>query len=162
MLISDDLYAPIRDQSGDLGGFSHGYTYSGHPVPAAVALETLKIYEERDIVGHVRRVGPIMQAGLREFADHPLVGEVRGVGLLAGVEVMANKDNRQCFNPAAKVGPKIQALCEENGLLIRAMGDSIGFCPPLIIEEATINKMLAQFGKSLDQALAWTRKEGLT
>ena len=161
VLISDELYAPIRDQSGELGGFSHGYTYSGHPVPAAVALETLKIYEERNIVGHVQKVGPIMQAGLREFADHPLVGEVRGVGLLAGVEVMADGANRQCFDPAAKVGPKIQAFCEENGLLIRAMGDSIGFCPPLIIDEATIEKMLGQFGKSLDQGLDWARQEGL-
>ena len=161
VLISDDLYAPVRDQSGELGGFSHGYTYSGHPVAAAVALETLKIYEERDIVGHVQRVGPIMQARLRDFSDHPLVGEVRGVGLLAGVEVMADGANRLSFDPAAKVGPKVQALCEENGLLIRAMGDTIGFCPPLIIDEATIEKMLAQFGKSLDQALDWTRQEGL-
>ena len=161
VLISDDLYTAVRDQSGELGGFSHGYTYSGHPVPAAVALETLKIYEERDIVGHVQRVGPIMQARLREFSDHPLVGEVRGVGLLAGVEVMADGANRLSFDPAAKVGPKVQALCEENGLLIRAMGDSIGFCPPLIIEEATIEKMLARFGKSLDQALDWARQEGL-
>ena len=70
MLISDELYTAVRDQSGELG-FSHGYTYSGHPVPAAVALETLKIYEERDIVGHVQRVGPIMQARLREFSNHP-------------------------------------------------------------------------------------------
>ena len=161
VLISDDLYTAVRDQSGELGGFSHGYTYSGHPVPAAVALETLKIYEERDIVGHVQRVGPTMQARLREFSDHPLVGEVRGVGLLAGVEVMADGANRLSFNPAAKVGPKVQALCEENGLLIRAMGDSIGFCPPLIIDEATIEKMLAQFDKSLDQTLDWARQEGL-
>ena len=103
----------------------------------------------------------IPEVDVLEFADHPLVGEVRGVGLLAGVEVMADSANRQCFDPAAKVGPKIQALCEENGLLIRAMGDTIGFCPPLIIEEATIEKMLAQFGKSLDQGLDWARQEGL-
>ena len=161
VLISNDLYEPVRDQSGDLGGFSHGYTYSGHPVPAAVALETLKIYEERDIVGHVQQVGPVMQAGLRAFADHPLVGEVRGVGLLAGVEVMADGPGRVPFDPAAKVGPKIQALCEENGLLIRAMADSIGFCPPLIIDEPTVKKMLDKFAKSLDQAHAWAKAEGL-
>ena len=74
---------------------------------------------------------------------------------------MANGANHQSFDPGAKVGPKLQALCEENGLLIRAMGDSIGFCPPLIIDETTIKKMLVQFGKSLDQALIWAREEGL-
>ena len=104
-----------------MGGVSHGYTYSGHPVPAAVALETLKIYEERNIVGHVQKVGPVMQAGLREFADHPLVGEVRGVGLLAGVEMMADGANRQCFDPAAKVGPKM-APCGSTACKIHIMG----------------------------------------
>jgi len=161
VLVSDRLYDAVRDKSGELGGFSHGYTYSGHPVPAAVALETLKIYEERDIVGHVQRVAPAMQDGLRALADHPLVGEVRGVGLLAGVEVMADGPAKTPFDPASKVGPKIQALCEENGLLIRAMGDSIGFCPPLIIDEATIGRMVELFSTSLDQALDWARGEGI-
>lgn len=161
VLVSNKLYEAVRDKSGELGGFRHGYTYSGHPVSAAVALETLKIYEERNIVGHVKRVGPIMQNGLRKFADHPLVGEVRGVGLLAAIEVVADKKAKTPFDPAIKVGLNIQALAEENGLLIRAMGDSIGFCPPLIIEEAAIGQMIERFGNSLDQALDWAHGEGL-
>ena len=161
VLISGTIYEAMRDKSGELGNFNHGYTYSGHPVPAAVALETLKIYEERDIVGHVKKVGPIMQDHLRKFADHPLVGEVRGVGLLAGVEVMADGPNRVPFEPTAKVGQKIQAMCEDNGLLIRAMGDSIGFCPPLIIDEETIVNMMDRFSRSLDQTLDWARKGDL-
>jgi len=159
VLVSEKIYEGIRDQSGDLGGFSHGYTYSGHPVPAAVAVETLKIYEERDIVGQVRNVAPALQDGLRAFADHPLVGEVRGVGLIAGVEVVADKATKEAFEPSAKVGPKIQALAEENGLLIRAMGDSIGFCPPLIIDKETIGEMMTRFAKTLDQTLAWAEAE---
>ncbi len=160
VLISNELYEAVRDKSGELGSFSHGYTYSGHPVSAAVALETLKIYEERNIVGHVQQVGPVMQSALRNFGNHPLVGEVRGVGLLAGVEVMADGPNRIPFDPGAKVGPKLMAICEENGLLVRAMGDSIGFCPPLIIDEATIAEMIDRFSQSLDQTLNWARTEG--
>ncbi|MEK9726228.1 MAG: aspartate aminotransferase family protein [Rhodospirillaceae bacterium] len=161
VLVSQQIYEAVRDKSSELGGFGHGYTYSGHPVPAAVAVETLKIYEERDILGHVRRVAPVLQDGLRKFADHPLVGEVRGAGLLAGVEVVADKAAKTPFAPAAKVGPKIQALAEANGLLIRAMGDSIGFCPPLIIDAPTIEKILEKFGKVLDEAHAWAKGEGL-
>ncbi len=161
VLVSEKLYEAVRDKSGEMGGFSHGYTYSGHPVPAAVAVETLKIYEERDIVGHVKRVSPTLLDGLKAFADHPLVGEVRGAGLLAGVEVVADKASKKAFDPAAKVGPAIQGFAEKNGLLIRAMGDSIGFCPPLIIDDATIGEMLDRFGKSLDEALDWARRENL-
>lgn len=161
VFINEKIYQPIMEQSGDLAGFSHGYTYSGHPVPAAVALETLNIYEERDIVGHVRRMAPRMQDGLQRFADHPLVGEVRGVGLIAGVELMADREKAVPFEPSVKVGPTVQGLAEKNGLLIRAMADSIGFCPPLVIDEAEIDEMLSRFGKTLDDALEWAKGENL-
>src|SRR3546814_1722562 len=91
VLVSDAIYQAIADNSAKRGSFGHGYTYSAHPVAAAVALETLKIYEERDIVGHVRAVAPRLQDGLRRFAGHPLVGEVRGIGLIAAVELVADK-----------------------------------------------------------------------
>ena len=81
--------------------------------------------------------------------------------LLAAVDLIADGPNRVPFEPTAKVGPRIQALCENNGLLIRDMGDSIGFCPPLIIDEATIVKMIDRFSLSLDQALDWAKKDDL-
>jgi len=161
VLVNDKIYEAVRDQSGEMGGFGHGYTYSGHPVAAAVALETLKIYEERDIVSHIRAVSPALQDGLQQFADHPLVGEVRGVGLIGAVELIADKAAKTPFAAAAKVGPTLQAKSEANGLLIRAMGDSIGFCPPLIIDAPTIGEMMSKFAKSLDETLDWAKGEGL-
>jgi 4-aminobutyrate--pyruvate transaminase len=161
VFINDKIYQAAKEKSGEIGVFGHGYTYSGHPVPAAVALETLKIYEERDIVGHVKSVAPVLQDGLRRFAGHPLVGEVRGVGLIGGVELMADRDKATPFAPAAKVGPTVQGMAEQNGLIIRAMGDAIGFCPPLVISADDIEELLSRFAKTLDDALEWAHGEGL-
>src|SRR5262249_54561188 len=97
-LVTNALYEVLLAQSDKLGIFGHGYTYSSHPVPAAVALETLKIYEERDIVAQVRRVGPRMQAGIRGFADRPLIGEARGIGLIGAVEIVRDKTTKQSFD----------------------------------------------------------------
>jgi 4-aminobutyrate---pyruvate transaminase len=161
VFINDKIYQAAKEKSGEVGVFGHGYTYSGHPVPAAVALETLKIYEERDIIGHVRRVAPRLQDGLRSFADHALVGEVRGVGLIGGVELMADREKVTPFAPGDKVGPTLQGMAEKNGLLIRAMGDSIGFCPPLVISEDDIDDLIQRFGKALDDTLEWAHGEDL-
>ena len=162
VLISDQVYQVIADNSAKIGTFGHGYTYSGHPVAAAVALETLKIYEERDIVGQVRRVGPRLQEGLRRYADHPLVGEVRGVGLIAGVELVADRASKAPFNPAGKVGAYFAARAEAHGLIIRNLMDTIGVCPPLIITEAQVDMLLERFGKAMDDTTAWVDQEGLS
>ena len=160
LLINDKIYQAMVGQSEKLGLFGHGSTYAGHPVSVAVALETLKIYEERDIVKHVQSVSPRLQAGLREFADHPLVGEVRGVGLVAGVELVKNKETKEPFDPSLAVGVQAQAKIMENGLIIRAIGDTIAFCPPLVINEAEIDEMITSFAKGLDQTLTWVNAEG--
>lgn len=161
ILISDELYQGIADNTAKIGTFGHGFTYSGHPVSVAVALETLKIYEERDIVGHVREVGPRLQKGLRRFADHPLVGEVRGVGLIAAVELVADKAAKTPFDPAGKVGGYFAERTQEHGLIIRNLMDSIAFCPPLIITEDQIDAMLVRFEQALDDTTAWVAQEGL-
>src|SRR5439155_1985624 len=98
-LISNRLSEILLGQSDKLGIFGHGYTYSSHPVPAAVALETLKIYEERDIVAQVRRVGPRMQAAIRSHADHLLIGEARGIALIGAVELVRVRATKQSFDP---------------------------------------------------------------
>ena len=87
LLINERVFEAMLDESRKLGNFAHGFTYAGHPVTTAVAMETLRIYDEMDMVGHVQRVGPYMQKVLGRFADHPLVGDVRGVGLIAGIEM---------------------------------------------------------------------------
>ncbi len=153
LMISDKINDAMIAQSAKLGSFGHGYTYGGHPVACAVALETLKIYEERDIVGHVRSISPLMQDGLKALEDHPLVGNARGVGLIAGVELMFDKAKRAPFAPEAKAGIVVQDECQKQGLIVRAIGDRIAFTPPLVITAAEIDEMLVKFRAGLDAAL---------
>ena len=161
VLISEPIYQALVKESEKIGIFGHGYTCTGHPVCAAVALEALKIYEERDIVGHVRRVAPRLQDGLRRLADHPLVGEVRGIGLVAAVELVKDKATKESFDPAGAVGIYLSKQAQKHGLIVRALGDTIAFSPPLIMTGEEIDEMLARFGKALDDTEAWVRKEGL-
>ena len=161
VLISEPIYQALVKESEKIGIFGHGYTSSGHPVCAAVALEALKIYQERDIVGHVRRVAPRLQDGLRRLADHPLVGEVRGIGLIAAVELVKDKATKESFDPAGAIGLYLGKQAQKHGLIVRALGDIIAFSPPLIMTGEEIDEMLARFGKALDDTEAWVRKEGL-
>lgn len=155
VMMDDKVYSAIRDNSGKIGIFGHGYTYSGHPVSAAVALETLKIYEERDVLGHVRSVAPSFQKGLRGFADHPLVGEVRGTGLIGAIELVKNKEARENFAPTDGVGPFFMARAQEHGLLCRAMAnDTVALCPPLIVKEDEISEIMVRFGMALEDTAA--------
>jgi 4-aminobutyrate--pyruvate transaminase len=160
-IISDELYQAFLAQSEKIGVFAHGFTYSAHPVACAVALETLKIYEERDILAHVGRVGPRLQEGLRRFASHPLVGEVRGVGLLAGVELVKDKASRAPFDPKEGVGAIFSARAQEHGLIVRAMADSVALCPPLIITADEVDEMLRRFGQALGDTAAAVARSGL-
>jgi len=157
-IISEALYQAFLSQSDKIGTFAHGYTYSGHPVCAAVALETLKIYEERNILEHVRKVAPRFQDGLRRFESHPLVGEVRGIGLIAGIELVQDKASKQSFDPKAGIGAHLAQRAQEHGLIIRAMGDNIGVCPPLIISDSEIDELLARFDRALDDTLAFVKE----
>src|SRR5262249_27014690 len=144
-----------------IGVFAHGYTYTAHPVAAAVALETLKIYEERNIVDHVRRLAPRLQNGLRKFADHPMVGEVRGLGLIAGVELVRDKKTKESFDPKQMVGLAVVKRAQAHGVIVRPVaGDHIAFCPPLIINEAEIDMILDRFGKALDDTYGWVKQSG--
>jgi 4-aminobutyrate--pyruvate transaminase len=161
VMVTEAIYAALVKESEKIGVFSHGFTYSGHPVSSAVALETLNIYEQDDILSHVRRVAPRMQAGLRKFADHPLVGEVRGVGLVGAIELVADKASRAPFPPAEAIGPYLAKRAHHHGLIVRPLGDSIAFCPPLIINEAEIDLMLGRFAKALDDTSALVRERGL-
>jgi 4-aminobutyrate--pyruvate transaminase len=161
VMVAEKIYDALVKESEKIGVFSHGFTYSGHPVSSAVALETLKIYEQDDILGHVRRVAPRMQAGLRKFLDHPLVGEVRGIGLIGAVEMVADKTSKAPFAATEAVGAFLVKRGHHHGVILRALGDTIGFCPPLIINEAEIDMMLERFSLALDDTLAMVRERGL-
>jgi 4-aminobutyrate--pyruvate transaminase len=158
MMVAPGIFEALLRQSEKLGVFGHGFTYSGHPVPAAVALETLAIYRERDIVGHVRKVAPVLQDGLRALADHPLVGEARGVGLVGALELVRDKRTRQSFEAKAGVGPRVVANAQKRGAIIRSLpGDSLSFSPPLIIEPHEIRELLDAVKGALDDTWAQTR-----
>ena len=153
VMVSEQVFDALSEQSGKLGLFGHGYTYSGHPVPAAVALETLKIYEERDIVARVRELHPKMKAGLAELGNHPLVGHHRCVGLIGGLEVVEDKASKQAFEASKKVAAFVAKRAQEHGLIVRPLpGDIVACCPPLIISEAEIDQFMDRLGKALDDA----------
>lgn len=155
VLISDKIGDAVAANSGKVGTFGHGYTYSGHPAAVAVAMETLDIYEERDILSHVRQVSPRLQSNLRAFKDHPLVGEVRGTGLIGAIELVADKQTRENFDPSKAVAVQVVAEAQKNGVILRAApGDAIAFSPPLIITEEEIDMMTDRFGQALDTVAA--------
>jgi len=161
LMVAEPIFNALVSQSEKLGVFGHGSTYGGHPVAAAVALETLKIYEEKKIVDHVRKVGPRLQMGLRKLADHPLVGDVRGLGLIAGVEMVKNKKTKEPFDPKAGVGVYLAGRARANGVISRCIGETFAFSPPLVINEGEIDELLAAFGKSLDETHKWVKDQGL-
>ncbi|HEY5300840.1 MAG TPA: aspartate aminotransferase family protein, partial [Acetobacteraceae bacterium] len=153
VMVNDRVFQGLATQSHEIGTFGHGFTYSGHPVAAAVAIETLKIYDETDIGGHVRQVGAHMQKELRRrFADHPLVGEVRGVGLIAAIELVADKASKAKFPLEAGISARWTKLNEAHGVITRAVaGEMLCFSPPLIITEAEVDEMLDRIGRALDE-----------
>jgi len=164
VMVNDRVFQGLSDESNKIGTFGHGFTYSGHPVPAAVAIETLKIYDEMNIGAHVGQVGPYLQNGLRRrFAEHPLVGEIRGTGLIAAMELVADKAGHGNFDPREKVGIRLMKLCEENGVILRGVAnDSLCFSPPLVISTAEIDEMLDRVGESLDELTVQLRREQIS
>jgi 4-aminobutyrate---pyruvate transaminase len=144
--------APWCRRASAIGTFAHGFTYGGHPVAAAVALETLKIYQERDIVGHVRRVAPAFQDGLKKLGQHPLVGEARGKDLVGALELVEDKATRKNFDPAAGVAAYVGQRAQARGVLTRSLGDNVNLCPPLIITEAQIADLMGRIKLALDWA----------
>ncbi|ABC22841.1 aspartate aminotransferase family protein [Rhodospirillum rubrum] len=155
VLVTEEVYKPLRDNSGKIGTFGHGYTYSAHPVAAAVALETLAIYDERDILGNVAVSGARLQERLRSFADHPLVGNVRGIGLIGAIELVADKATHGAFPASDAVGPRVVTKAEEAGVILRAMaGDVVAFSPPLIITPEEVDQMMDRFTVALEAVTA--------
>ncbi|HET8903245.1 MAG TPA: aspartate aminotransferase family protein [Saccharospirillum sp.] len=153
-----DRVAEVFKASG--GEFNHGFTYSGHPVCAAVALENVRILREEGIVDRVREeTAPYLQAQLQTLADHPLVGEVRGVGMLGAVELVQDKVSRSRYPEEGRVGTLCRDYALAGGLVLRATGDTMLMSPPLVIRPDEIDELVARTRRALDQTLAQLLKE---
>jgi 4-aminobutyrate--pyruvate transaminase len=162
-MIPEKMYQAMVDESRKIGTFGHGFTYSGHPVAAAVALKTLEIYARDRILDHVGTMMPSFWDRLNKLKAHPLVGEVRGKGLIAGIELVADKATKASFVPARAVGGRATAAAQSEGLLLRNLGDTLALCPPLIIGAAEIDELFDKLERALDHldtALAREEKVG--
>jgi L-2,4-diaminobutyrate transaminase len=157
VIVGERIWKVLEQGTDQLGVIGHGWTYSAHPICAAAANANLDIVDREDLTGNARRTGAYFQKRLHEtFDDHPLVGEVRGVGLLAALEFAADKVTKAPFDPARKVGPKISAACLEEGMIARAMphGDMLGFAPPLVITPAEVDQIVAMAKRAVDRVHA--------
>jgi 4-aminobutyrate---pyruvate transaminase len=158
LMFKEGFYQDMMKNADETGVLGHGYTYAGHPVGAAIALEALQIYEDIDLIGHVRRVSKRFLERCDALIDHPLVGDVRGIGLFCGIELVKDKKTREQYDPALKVGPRVQDAAHNRGLYLRSIApDRISFMPPLIIEENEIDDAADRFKGALDDIWAEVR-----
>jgi len=152
LMFKEDFYQDMMRNSDEVGVLGHGFTYSGHPVGATIALEALDIYQEMDLIGHVRDVSVPFLEGCRALMDHPLVGDARGIGLFCGIELVKDKKTREQFDPALQIGQRVQDAAHANGLYLRSIPpDRISFMPPLIIEKSEVDEALRILRIALDK-----------
>jgi 4-aminobutyrate--pyruvate transaminase len=160
VMVPPSMYDAMVSASRTIGVFGHGYTYSGHPVAAAVALKVLDILQRERIVDAVAAKAGPFQARLRALGDHPLVGEARGMGLVGAVELVADKRSKRSFPPEMGVAAKCVQFALDEGLIVRALpGDSVSVCPPLIITAEEIDELFSRLQRALERTLDWTVKQ---
>jgi putrescine aminotransferase len=149
VMVSDRVADVLVAKGGE---FYHGFTYSGHPVACAVARATLKVMLDENLVDRVRAsVIPAFSSRLRKLADHPLVGEVRSAGLIGGVELVAHKGSRQRFAKELKAGERCRDYCIAEGLVMRAVGDTMIIAPPLVTTDAQLDELVDKAWRALDR-----------
>ncbi len=156
--INGEMAEAIEANSGRIGTLGHGYTYGGHPVACAVGVKALEIYERMDAPARVRTLAPHFEGHLRRHLEHPLVGEARAIGLMGALELAP--EGAKGFATPGKLGPRLASEMLARGVITRAIGDSLAFCPPMIITEEEMDEMFAPLGPALDATLAWARAEG--
>ena len=161
-IISEKVWEVLRDGSPETGPFAHGYTYAGHPLAAAAGLKTIEIMLREKLVDNAQKVGNYLQTRLKEtFLDNPLVGEVRGVGMMAGVELVADKAKKIPFDPSAKIGPRITQLLLEEGVIHRAILNAYAYAPPLVMTESDVDEMIERDERAVRKLSDELAREGL-
>ena len=158
VLINDKLYKAFEQYAEQLGVFGTGFTYSGHPVSSAVALETLNIYQSDNIFTQVQNRSPHFAERVQALQNHPLVGHARSVGLIGAIELVADKSSKECFPAADKIAVQVMTAAREHNLILRAVpGDTVAFCPPLIIDDDQIDEMFDAVTDALNDVLSQVR-----
>src|SRR5215467_6268457 len=156
------MYDALVEERLKIDAFGHGFTYSGHPVAAAVAIKTLEIFARDRILDKVVALIPQFRDGLKQVSEHPLVGEARGLGLVGGIELVADKRTKRAFDPKLGVAMQCVAAAQAEGLIVRALfGDIVSLCPPLIISAQELDLMFERLTRALDRTLAWAKGAGL-
>jgi 4-aminobutyrate--pyruvate transaminase len=162
VLVPERMYDAFVEESRRIGTFAHGFTYSGHPVAAAVALKTLEIYARDRILDRAAALAPQFADGLRALSEHPLVGEARGLGLMGGLELVADKRRKLSFERKHGVAARCVAAAQAEGLIVRHLaGDIVSVCPPLVISPQQLGDLFERLGRALDRTLEWVNREGL-
>lgn len=154
LLLNERVFEAIADESNKVGVLGHGFTGGGHPVVCAVASETIRIIEEDNLVEQARKLGTYMIEGLKQYESHPLVAEVRGVGLLAAVEMVTNKETKVALDKPGQLGAIAGRQAAQNGFITRNIMDAMAFCPPLTIKKNELDDLLERVGLALDGTLA--------
>ncbi|MEM7652690.1 MAG: aminotransferase class III-fold pyridoxal phosphate-dependent enzyme, partial [Pseudomonadota bacterium] len=150
IMVGDRVADALIDWDDEL---AHGFTYSGHPVACAVALKNIEIFERENLVGRVADdIGPYFQDSVRNLLDHRLVGEVRGYGLIAGIELTPNKQTRAQFEKEGKLGGAVRDACTDLGIVCRAVRDVMMLSPPLIIEREEVDILVNTLRRAIDTA----------
>jgi len=162
VMVPEDMYQALITESKKIGTFGHGFTYSGHPVSAAVAVKTLEIYKREKIIETANTRMPQFQKRLMALADHPLVGEARGMGMVGAIELTSDKRAKKPLDPKRGVGAQVVSHAQNEGLIVRFIaGDVISICPPMIIKPAEIDELFDKLTRALDKTLDWARREQL-
>jgi 4-aminobutyrate--pyruvate transaminase len=162
VMIPELMYEALLAESKKIGVFGHGFTYGGHPVSAAVAVKTLEIYARDRIIEKAAKRAPLFQARLKALGDHPLVGEARGLGLIGGLELVADKASKRSFAAPYGVGAGVVRFAEAEGLIVRSvLGDVLTLSPPLVINAGEIEDLFDRLTRALDKTLDWVTREGL-
>ena len=160
-MISDPFYDVISVPQSEGAMFTHGFTYSGHPVCCAAGLKNIEIMEREDICGHVREVGPYLEQRLGELSDLPIVGDVRGSHFMMCVENVADKETKALFDADVQIGNRIADACEARGVLVRPIAHLNVLSPPLILTKTQIDQLVDTLRTSIVQVMDELTRDGI-
>ena len=162
-VINERVWQVLEQGSDKFGPFAHGFTYAAHPLGAATAIANLDILEQENLIEHAAKMGPYLLQKLQQvFSEHEYIGDVRGAGLLAAIEFVANKDTPRAFATDLQVGPCLAAACRQEGVIVRPLphGDILGFSPPLIVTKADIDDIVERVQRGIKRGFKELRQSG--